>query len=91
MSVFPDHRQQQIKHLDKAELASARNHRLKELQMWSLVREMVIQMCFLALLCVSVYSNLNVHRYEQVDHLRKYFLSTQGINVDYTGVSDVFT
>ena len=91
MSVFPDHRQQQIKHLDKAELASARNHRLKELQMWSLVREMVTQACFLAVLCVSVYSNLNVHRYEQVDHLRKYFLSAQGIDVDYTGVSDVFT
>ena len=90
MFVFPDHRQRQIKHLDKAELASARNHRLKELRMWSVVREVVTHVCFLSMLCVSVYSNMNVHRYEQVDHLHKYFLSAQGIDVDYTQVSDVF-
>ncbi len=73
--------------LTKAEVACARQQRLKELQMWSIIREIFIYSCFLSLLYIVTYSNHQSNSFIQVNHLRKYFLNSRQIDCDYTQVS----
>jgi len=73
--------------LNEAEIICARQQRLKEIQMWSIIRESLIYLCFLSLLYMITYSNPNSNSYLQVNHLRKYFLNSRQINYDYTKVS----
>ncbi len=73
--------------LNKAEVACARQQRLKELKMWSIIREIFIYLCFLSLLYIVTYSNHQSNSTVQVNHLRKYFLNSRQIDCDYTKVS----
>ncbi|CAF1035223.1 unnamed protein product [Adineta ricciae] len=75
--------------LDQAELAYIRDRRLKEIQMWSIIREIFTYLTFLALLYVITYSNINQHAFYEVRHLRQFFHNTKQVNNDYTQVSTV--
>ncbi|CAF1353863.1 unnamed protein product [Adineta ricciae] len=61
------------KRLTSNEIACARQIRLRELQMWKIIREIIFYICFLSLLSVIVYSNHNENASFQVQHLRKSF------------------
>jgi polycystin 1L2 len=71
--------------LTKYELADARYRRLKDVQMWSIIREALTYFCFFAFLCVIVYSNYNSNSFLQVQHLRNYFFT----NSKYTQISRI--
>ncbi|CAF2964280.1 unnamed protein product [Rotaria sp. Silwood2] len=59
--------------LTSNEIACARQLRLRELQIWSIVRKIFVNICFLSLLSIIVYSNHNETASFQVQHLRKSF------------------
>ena len=73
--------------LNKAEVICAREERLKEIKMWSIIREIFIYLCFLSLLYIVTYSNRDSNSFLQVNHLRKYLRNSRQINCDYTKVS----
>ena len=73
--------QVRINRLTPGEIACAHQERLKEVQMWSIIREALTYFSFLSLLCIIVYSNQNSNSFLQVKHLQKHFL-----NYDYTKV-----
>ncbi|CAF4285211.1 unnamed protein product, partial [Adineta steineri] len=70
--------------LNKGEITFARDQRLKEIYMWSILREIFIYSCFLSLLCIVTYSNHHPNASLQVNHLRNYFLDS-----DYTQISTI--
>ncbi|CAF1261744.1 unnamed protein product [Adineta steineri] len=86
---FHFHRCIRFKRLNEAEVNCARLKRLKELQMWSTIREMIIYTSFLLVLCVITYSHRDQNSFRQVDHLRKFLLNTKQINYDYTKISTI--
>ncbi len=72
--------------LNKAELAEARNRRLKDVHMWSIIREVLSYSCFLWILFVTAYSNRDSNAFLQVNHLRHFFLNIGHSSYDYTKV-----
>ncbi|CAF4193018.1 unnamed protein product, partial [Adineta steineri] len=70
--------------LNKGEITFARDQRLKEIYMWSILREVFIYSCFILLLCIVTYSNHHPNASLQVNHLRNYFLDS-----DYTQISTI--
>ncbi len=72
--------------LNKAELTEARNRRLKDLHMWSIIREVLSYSCFLWTLYVITYSNRDSNAFLQVNHLRNFFLNIGHSSYDYTKV-----
>ncbi len=76
----------QINRLNKNELANARADRLKEIQMWQIIKKFFIYACFLSMICVISYSNVDQNAILQVNHLRKYFLNSRQIDQDYRKV-----
>ncbi len=76
--------------LNEAELVCARYHRLKQIHMWSIIREIFLYLCFLSLLSVIVYSNRDFNSYLQVKHLRKYFLNSRQMDNDYSKVCNFY-
>jgi len=72
--------------LNEAELICARYHRLKQVRMWSIIREIFLYLCFLSLLSVIVYPNRDSNSYLQVKHLRKCFLNSRQMDTDYSKV-----
>ncbi|CAF1595374.1 unnamed protein product, partial [Adineta steineri] len=66
-----------ITRLNENEVAFLREQRLKELQMWSIIREFLIYAIFLTLLCIISFSNHTQNSFYQTDHLQKYFLNTR--------------
>ena len=77
----------QTNRLNEAEVADARQQRLKEICMWSIIREALTYICFLSLLFSITYSNQNPNSFLEVNHLRKYFLNSRQNDLDYTKVS----
>ena len=57
--------------------------------MWSIIREILIYLCFLCLLNVIIYSNINSNGFYQVNHLRKFILNSRQIDQDYTKISTI--
>jgi hypothetical protein len=72
--------------LEQGEVAWAREKRLKEIQMWSIVREFFAYLAFLSLLFLLAYSNSNVNAFYQVQHLRNAFHNSRQIDGDFTKV-----
>ena len=70
-----------VNRLNEAEVFCARQQRLKEIHLWSIIHEIVIYLCFFTLLSLVTYSTRDSNSFLQVDHLRKYFLQS-----DYTKV-----
>ncbi|CAF1622969.1 unnamed protein product [Adineta ricciae] len=75
--------------LTEAEIAYARDQRLKELRMWSIIRETTIYICFIALLYIVIYSHDQTDPSLQVHHFRRYFLNSRQSDCDYTQISTV--
>ena len=75
--------------LTENEVISLREERLKEIEMWSIIREIVIYLIFIIFLFIIVYSNRDLNSFFQVNHLQKYFLNIRQENVDFTKVKDL--
>ncbi|CAF0948943.1 unnamed protein product [Adineta ricciae] len=75
--------------LNESEVLCARKRRLKEIQMWSVLREALIYMCFLSLLYLVSYSNYQSNAFFQVKHLRSFLLNPRQDDLDYTKVSTI--
>jgi hypothetical protein len=75
--------------LNQAELTYARDQRLKEIHMWSIIREILVYLCFMWILYVISYSNRNNNDFLQVNHLRHFFLNIESSTNDYTQVREV--
>ncbi|UJR11128.1 hypothetical protein I4U23_015309 [Adineta vaga] len=75
--------------LNKSEVIHARHYRIKEIEMWSVMKEAMLYICFIAVLYVVIYSNRDSSAFYQVDHLRKYFLNTRQTDLDYTKISTI--
>ena len=73
--------------LDHGEVARAREKRLKEIQMWAIIREFFTYFFFLTLLFLLTYSHSNDNAFYQVQHLKRTFLDTRQSDSDYTKVS----
>ncbi|CAF4438772.1 unnamed protein product, partial [Adineta steineri] len=55
-----------INRLNENEIANAREERLKEIQMWAIIREFLIYFIFVILVFVITYSNREQHSFFQV-------------------------
>ncbi|UJR07107.1 hypothetical protein I4U23_011395 [Adineta vaga] len=75
--------------LTEEEVIWARDQRVKELEMWSIIREILVYLCFLALLYLVLYSREQTDLSLQVNHLRKYFLNSRQNDNDYTKISTI--
>ncbi|CAF1253004.1 unnamed protein product [Adineta steineri] len=80
------HSSKRITRLNENEVAFLREQRLKELQMWSIIREFMIYAIFLILLCIISFLNRTQSSFYQTDHLQKYFLNTRQTDCDYTQI-----
>jgi len=87
---FISRSQIRVERLNEGEIAWARDQRVKELRMWLIIREVFTYLCFLSILYLVNYSNLNSNAFYQVKHLRKFFLNTNQIDQDYTKVNNSF-
>ncbi|UJR06735.1 hypothetical protein I4U23_011024 [Adineta vaga] len=78
-----------IKHtrLTDTEVVSARQRRLKEIQMWSILRESFLYLIFFSTLSVLIYSQTQFNSFLQVDHLRKYLFNSRQSDLDYNQIS----
>ena len=85
-SLFTYRPRPRIDRLNQAQVAAARHQRLKEVQMWSFIREASMYICFITVLSVLVYTSRRPDSYLQVDHFRNYFLNTRQPDLDYTQV-----
>ena len=75
--------------LEQGEVAWARERRLKEVLMWSVIREFSAYFIFLSLLFLITYSNGNTSAFYQVQHLRNSLHNTRQTGNDYTKVSSL--
>ncbi|CAF1181508.1 unnamed protein product [Adineta steineri] len=78
-----------INRLNENEIANARDQRLKEIQMWKIIREFLIYFIFALLVFIITYSNREQHSFYQVNHLRTYFLNQRQTTVDYTNINTI--
>ncbi len=76
--------------LNEAEIACARQHRLREVHMWSIVREIFNYICFFILLSMIIYSKCQSNSFLQTQHLQKYFLNTRDVDNNYLKVCFFF-
>ncbi|CAF0788844.1 unnamed protein product [Adineta steineri] len=75
--------------LNEAEVMCARDRRLKEIQMWSIIRETLLYICFLSLLYTVIFSNCQSNSYSQVKHLQNFLLNSRQMDDDYTKISTI--
>ncbi|CAF3428948.1 unnamed protein product, partial [Rotaria sp. Silwood2] len=85
-SPFTHRTQIHVNRLDENELVGARDRRVKELHMWSIIRELLTYLCFLMIIYLTTYSNINPNAFLQVKQLRNFFLNTKQIDRDYTKI-----
>ena len=57
--------------------------------MWEIITEILTYLCYLTMIYLVSYSNMNPNGFHQVNHLRKFFLNSQRIDGSYMKVSDV--
>jgi hypothetical protein len=56
--------------------------------MREIINEVLIYLCYLTMIYLVTYSSMNANSFDQVDHLRKFFLNSRQIDGDYMKVSD---
>ena len=89
-SVFISRAHTRADRLTKYEVEEARSLRMRDLQMWSIIQEVLTHLCFLWILYTLSYSNRNENAFRQVNHLRQFFLNLEHDNHDYTKVKLFF-
>ena len=77
----PSHRR--VDRLEEHEVAFARECRLREMQMWAMIREALTCLCFLVTLFAFTYMNVDPNAFRQVDHLRQFLLDTRNGGNDF--------
>ncbi|CAF1642081.1 unnamed protein product, partial [Adineta ricciae] len=80
---------QHVNRLTECEVIHAREQRIKEIQMWSIIREFIIYFVFFFLICSITFASREQNSFLQVQHLRKYFLNTRQSTNDYTQITTV--
>ncbi|CAF1375842.1 unnamed protein product [Adineta ricciae] len=75
--------------LNEGEIVRLRNERLRQMQMWSVIHEIMLRACFLSVVYVLIYSSRDSNAFHQVHHLRRYFLNPTQADLDYTKISTV--
>ena len=75
-----------VDRLSKGEVDEARSRRVREIHMWSIIREILSYSCFLWIVYAITYSSRNEQAFRQVNHLRQFFLNTRHVDQDYTKV-----
>lgn len=75
-----------LNRLKKMKAAEKRAIQLKELQMWSYIRHLMFYSCFLCILYIVSYTNRNPNAYQQVHHLRNYFLNPNNATYNFMKV-----
>ncbi|CAF0785228.1 unnamed protein product [Adineta steineri] len=88
-SLFSSQSRTSINRLNENEIANARDQRLKEIQMWAIIREFLIYFIFAILVVIITYSNREQHSFYQVNHLRAYFLNQRQTTADYTEINTI--
>ncbi|CAF1386372.1 unnamed protein product [Adineta steineri] len=78
-----------INRLNENEIVYARDQRLKELQMWTIIRQFLIHFIFAILVFLITYSNREQNSFYQVNHLRSYFLNERQTTADYTKINTI--
>lgn len=72
--------------LSEHEVIHARQDRLKEIEMWSIIRRCISYLVFLSLISTIIYSSREHNSFFQVQHLRSYFLNTRQPDLDFMQV-----
>ncbi|CAF0990631.1 unnamed protein product [Adineta steineri] len=88
-SIFSSQSRKSINRLNENEVIYARDQRLKEIQMWAIIREFIICFIFAILVFVITYSSREQHSFSQVNHLRAYFLNERQTTADYTEINTI--
>ncbi|UJR16871.1 hypothetical protein I4U23_003769 [Adineta vaga] len=88
-SLFIYQRTIQTNRLCEEQIVIQRDQRMKEIYMWSIIRELLLCLCFLSFLYTITYSIQQSNSFLQVDHLRKYFLNSRQIDCDYIKISTI--
>ncbi|CAF1000565.1 unnamed protein product [Adineta steineri] len=88
-SIFSSQSRKSINRLNANEIIYARDQRLKEIQMWTIIREFFIYFIFAILVFIITYSNREQHSFSQVNHLRAYFLNQRQTTADYTQINTI--
>ena len=72
--------------LSEHQVINARQERLKEIEMWSIIRRFISYLVFLSLISTIIYSSREQNSFFQVKHLRSYFLNTRQSDLDFIQV-----
>ncbi|CAF0758584.1 unnamed protein product [Adineta steineri] len=88
-SLFSSQSRKSINRLNENEIIYARDQRLKEIQMWAIIRKFLTYFIFAMLVFLITYSNRDQHSFFQVNHLRSYFLNQRQTTVDYTKINTI--
>ena len=72
--------------LGQGQVAWARQQRLKEIEMWSVIREFAAYFIFLSLLFLLTYSTVSPSAFHQVRHLRSVLQNARQTDTDFTQV-----
>ncbi|CAF0846743.1 unnamed protein product [Adineta steineri] len=88
-SLFSSQSRKSINRLNENEIIYARDQRLKEIQMWTIIREFLIYFIFAILVFVITYSSREQHSFSQANHLRAYFLNQRQTTADYTNINTI--
>ncbi|CAF1389386.1 unnamed protein product, partial [Adineta ricciae] len=78
-----------VHRLNEGEIIRLRDVRLRQMQMWSVIHEIMLRACFLSVVYVLIYSSRDSNAFHQVHHLRRYFLNPTQADLDYTKISTV--
>ncbi|CAF1671065.1 unnamed protein product, partial [Adineta ricciae] len=88
-SLFTSGSSKQVNRLNENEVHYAREERLKEIQMWSIIREFGTYLVFLILIFLISFANREQNSFLQVNHLRNYFLNTIQLDNNYPKISTI--
>jgi hypothetical protein len=75
---------------DTKALEAARKQRLKEIQMWSVIREILFYAFFLWILLVISYRNVSTDSYNYKHNMQKVFILTNDTNKAFSKVNVFF-
>ncbi|CAF0849209.1 unnamed protein product [Adineta steineri] len=72
-SIFSSQSRKSINRLNENEIASARDQRLKEIQMWAIIQEFIIYFIFAILVFIITYSSREQHTFSQINTIDEYW------------------
>lgn len=73
--------------LNEHEVKHARQQRLKEIEMWSIIRRFISYLVFLSLISTIIYSSREDNSFFQVKHLRRYLVNSRQSDLSFDQVS----